>query len=140
MFIFFIFFFFFVELCLGSEKWRENEGEKGLGFLEEVREWEREWMLKVSFGEDRKRTIFAEFLLIRQIVFCRRDDRENYGNAPKDYCNSITSTIGGLKCRERERDYCGLWYEEIIIGHGSLGREKTSILISFLIKNVILTH
>ena len=61
-------------------------------------------MLKVSFGKDRKRTIFAEFLLIRQIVFCGRDDRENYGNAPKDYCNSITSTIGGLKCRERERE------------------------------------
>ena len=89
-------------------------------------------MLKVSFGEDRKRTIFAEFLLIRQIVFCGRDDRENYGNAPKDYCNSITSTIGGLKCRERERerDYCGLWYEEIIIGHGSLGREKTRVFSS----------
>ena len=66
-------------------------------------------MLKVSFGEDRKRTIFAEFLLIRQIVFCRRDDRENYGNAPKDYCNSMTSTIGGLKCRERERERAMVW-------------------------------
>ena len=89
-------------------------------------------MLKVCFGGDRKRTIFAEFLLIRQIVFCGRDDGENYGNAPKDYCNSITSTIGGLICREREkeRDYCGLWYEEIIIGHGSLGRQKTRIFSS----------
>lgn len=87
-------------------------------------------MLKVSFGEDRKRTIFAEFLLIRQIVFCRRDDRENYGNAPKDYCNSITSTIGGLKCRERERERA-LWYGEIIIGLiGSLEREETRVFSS----------
>ena len=88
-------------------------------------------MLKVSFGKDRKRTIFAEFLLIRQIVFCGRDDGENYGNAPKDYCNSITSTIGGLKCRERERDSCVLWYGEIIIGlFGSLGREETRVFSS----------